>query len=320
MIKIFFTFISFLYFLQPAAAQTAYYTSAEIQLPLKGVTIHGTLFIPTGVKKPPVVLIIAGSGPTDRDGNTPLIKGNNNSLLQLADSLARHGIASLRYDKRAIGKSVVANLVEDSIRFDDGINDALALCEMLKAKKFKKIFIAGHSEGSLVGLGAASRFDAAGFISIAGAGRKIDIILKEQLSTLPDSLRVLSYSYLDSLAAGKKISKPNGLLYNIFRPSVQPYMISWIRMDPQQLIAALQCPVLIIQGTNDLQVKETDARSLAAAKPEATLLLVKNMNHVLKEVTSDSKTDNQKAYSDPALPVMQELISGMVNFIQAKRK
>jgi pimeloyl-ACP methyl ester carboxylesterase len=301
-------------------AQNSYYTTEDVQLPLKGVTLYGTLFIPAGIKNPPVVLIIAGSGPTDRDGNSPLIRGKNNSLLQLADSLARHGIASLRYDKRAIGQSKVVNLVEDSIQFSDGVNDALALCRFLETKKYKRIFIAGHSEGSLVGLGVATQFNAAGFISIAGAGRRIDLVLKEQLASLPDSLRMLSYSYLDSLAAGKRISKPNGLLYNIFRPSVQPYMISWIQYDPQQLIGSLKCPALIIQGTNDLQVKETDARNLSAAKPAATLLLIKNMNHVLKEVSTDSKTDNQKAYSNPDLPVMQELITGMVNFIRLKKK
>lgn len=320
MIKRFILLTGILYWLLPASGQSAYYTPEEIQLPLKGVIIHGTLFTPTGVKNPPVVLIIAGSGPTDRDGNSPLIRGKNNSLLQLADSLARHGIASLRYDKRAIGKSVVPGLVEDSIRFDTGIGDALALCSLLQEKKFKRIYIAGHSEGSLVGLGAANQFKTAGFISIAGAGRKIDLVLKEQFKNLPDSLRQLGYSYIDSLAAGNPVRKPHVLLSSVFRPSVQPYLISWMRMDPQQLIAALDCPALIIQGTNDLQVTETDARQLAAARPAATLLLVKNMNHVLKEVSSTSKAVNQQAYSDPALPVMQELITGMVTFIQAKRK
>lgn len=318
--KILLAVISLFCFSYAVNAQHEYYTSEEIQLPLKGVTLYGTLFSPSGIKNPPVVLIIAGSGPTDRDGNTPLIKGKNNSLLQLADSLARHGIASLRYDKRAIGKSIIKNLVEDSIRFSDGVNDALALCGLLKERKYKKIFIAGHSEGSLVGLAAASQFNTAGFISIAGAGRSIDLVLKEQMASLPDSLRILSYSYLDSLAAGKRVSKPNILLYNIFRPSIQPYMISWIQYDPQKLMQSLKCPALIIQGTNDLQVKETDALNLKASRPSSTLLLVKNMNHVLKEVKTDSKTDNQKAYSDPSLPVMRELITGMVNFILAKRK
>lgn len=301
-------------------AQNAYYTTEEIKLPLTGVTLYGTLTLPTGIKRPPVVLLIAGSGPTDRDGNTPLIKGKNNSLLQLADSLARHGIASLRYDKRAIGQSKVSNFQEDSLLFSDGVNDALSLCGLLKKKKYKKIFIAGHSEGSLVGLGAANRFPVSGFISIAGAGRRIDLVLKEQLATLPDSLRQLSYAYLDSMSAGKKIAKPNLLLYNIFRPSVQPYMISWIGYDPQQLVAALHCPVLIVQGTKDLQVKEKDAQALAAANTGAGLLIINDMNHVLKEVKGTTREENIKAYSDPSLPVMGELIEGMVNFILPKRK
>jgi uncharacterized protein len=301
-------------------AQPAYSTSEEIAVPLKGVTIYGTLTLPAGVKKPPVVLIIAGSGPTDRNGNTPVLKGKNNSLLQLADSLAQHGIASLRYDKRAIGKSVVKNFAEDSMRFSDGVDDAAALYHFLKERKFKKIFIAGHSEGSLVGLSVAHSFPVSGYISIAGAGRRIDEVLKEQLLTLPDSFRILSYRYLDSLAAGKKINKPHPFLLNIFRPSVQPYMISWIQYDPQQLIHTLSCPALIVQGTHDLQVKVKDAENLAAANLTARLLIIQHMNHVLKNVSSDSKEENIKAYSDPSLPVMQELITGMVTFILSKHK
>ncbi|MCX6318169.1 MAG: alpha/beta hydrolase [Bacteroidetes bacterium] len=303
-----------------ARSQSPNYSAEEIEVSVKGVSLFGTLVIPNGVKKPPVVLIIAGSGPTDRNGNSPIIKGKNNSLLQLADSLARHGIASLRYDKRAIGKSVVKNFAEDSMRFSDGVDDAAAFCKFLKTRKFKKIFIAGHSEGSLVGLATAHAFPVSGYFSIAGAGRRIDEVLKEQLLTLPDSLRMLSYRYLDSLAAGKKISKPHPFLLNIFRPSVQPYMISWIQYDPQQLIHTLSCPALIVQGTHDLQVKVKDAESLAAANPAARLLIIQHMNHVLKNVSSDSKEDNIKAYSDPSLPLMQELITGMVTFILSKHK
>lgn len=297
-------------------AQKNHYVATDAEVEVKGGTLYGTLFTPTDVKNPPVVLLIAGSGPTDRDGNTPLIPGKNNSLLQIADSLASHGIACLRYDKRGIAKSIFKNMVEDSIRFSDGINDAIAWYRFLENQHFKNIYIAGHSEGSLVGMGAAQLINPAGFISIAGAGRRIDIILKEQLASLPDELKIKSYDYLDTLVAGNKISKPDVKLYSLFRPSVQSYMISWIQYDPQQIIQSLKCPVLIAQGTKDTQVKVEDAESLKAAKPSSELLLIKNMNHVLKEIAGDEPQENQKSYSNPLLPVMHELIAGMVNFIK----
>jgi uncharacterized protein len=300
--------------------QSNYFSSQEVTVPVKGGSLYGTLYLPVGVKKPPIVLIIAGSGPTDRDGNSILLPGKNNSLLQLADSLAKNKIASLRFDKRGVGKSKIENMVEDSMLFSDGINDVLVWCNYLQNKKYKKIYIAGHSEGSLIGMSAAAQCNASGFISIAGAGRKIDVVLKEQLATLPEGLREESYRNLDSLAMGKRIDKPNKMLYSIFRPSVQLYMISWMQYDPQKIIRSLKCPVLIIQGTNDIQVQKTDAENLYAAKPSSTLLIIKNMNHVFKEVWSEKKEDNQKAYSNPSLPVMREMVSGIVTFITTKTK
>ena len=303
-----------------AYAQTNYYNTTDIEIEVKGGKLYGTLSVPAGIKKPPVVLLIAGSGPTDRDGNNPIIPGKNNSLLQIADSLAKHGIACLRYDKRGIAKSVFKNMIEDSINFSDGVNDAIAFYQYLSNKKFKRIYIAGHSEGSLVGMSVAKQVQCSGFISLAGAGRRIDIILKEQLNSLPDNLKEESYTYLDSLAAGKKIINPDKLLYSLFRPSIQPYMISWLQYDPQQIIQSLNCPALIIQGNKDLQVKVLDAENLKKANTKADLLIINNMNHVLKEVISNEPLDNQKTYGNPLLPVMHELISGMVNFIKQKKK
>lgn len=294
--------------------------SEDVSIPAKGTELKGTLLLPAHVKKPPVVLIIAGSGPTDRDGNNPLIAGKNNSLLQLADSLAQHGIASLRFDKRGIAKSMVKNFAEDSMRFSDYVQDAETIVAWLKAKGFKKIFIAGHSEGSLVALATAAAVPVAGTISIAGAGRNIADVLKEQLSSLPDTLRQLAWSYLDSLRAGKRIARPTPMLLNIFRPSVQPYLISWMQYEPASLIAGLRCPVLVIQGTKDIQVMEKDARLLADANSAAQLLLVKNMNHVLKEVISENRADNIKAYSNPDLPLLPEMTGAIVNFITTKQK
>ncbi len=305
---------------QRDSIQPALYRQQEAELAITGGTLKGTLLTPATVKRPPVVLIIAGSGPTDRDGNSPLLPGKNNSLVQLADSLAAHGIASLRYDKRGVAKSQIKQLREEQMQFSDGVDDAIGWIRWLRKKGFRKIFIAGHSEGSLVGLGAAQTEKIKGFISIAGAGRPIDAVLREQFlnGSGPDTLKRLACRYLDTLLSGERIAKPHPMLFSVFRPSVQPYMISWLRYDPQALMRSLHCRALVLQGTNDLQVKETDARLLAAANRRASLVMIPSMNHVLKEVRSAAPAENIASYSNPTLPVMQPLVSSISQFIKGK--
>ena len=302
-------------------AQLIQKDSMDCSISIQDGTLSGTLFTPRGISKPPVVLIIAGSGPTDRNGNSTMIKGKNNSLLQLADSLANYGIASLRYDKKGVGKSQVRGLKEENMRFEDGANDALACVNWLREKGFKKIYIAGHSEGSLVGLVAAQQTKLKGFISLAGAGRPIDQVLREQFMAGggPDSIKLLANRYLDTLLAGQHIAKPNPLLFSIFRPSVQPYMISWLRYDPGKLLQTLRCPVLLVQGNKDIQVQVADALLLQKAKPSARLAVLENMNHIFKIVTSTNPADNIKTYSDPALPIASSLVQEIIKFIHPNR-
>jgi hypothetical protein len=302
-------------------AQLIQKDSMDCSISIQDGTLSGTLFTPRGITKPSVVLIIAGSGPTDRNGNSTMIKGKNNSLLQLADSLANYGIASLRYDKKGVGKSQIRGLKEESMRFDDGANDALACISWLREKGFKKIYIAGHSEGSLVGLVAAQQTKLKGFISLAGAGRPIDQVLREQFMAGggPDSIKLLANRYLDTLLAGQRIAKPNPLLFSIFRPSVQPYMISWLRYDPGKLLQTLRCPVLLAQGNKDIQVQVADALLLQKAKPSARLAVLENMNHIFKIVTSNNPADNIKTYSDPALPIASSLVQEIIKFIHPNR-
>ena len=302
-------------------AQLIQKDSMDCSISIQDGTLSGTLFTPRGITKPSVVLIIAGSGPTDRNGNSTMIKGKNNSLLQLADSLANYGIASLRYDKKGVGKSQIRGLKEESMRFEDGANDALACINWLREKGFKKIYIAGHSEGSLVGLVAAQQTKLKGFISLAGAGRPIDQVLREQFMAGggPDSIKLLANRYLDTLLAGQRIAKPNPLLFSIFRPSVQPYMISWLRYDPGKLLQTLRCPVLLVQGNKDIQVQVADALLLKKAKPSARLAVLENMNHIFKIVTSNNPADNIKTYSDPALPIASSLVQEIIKFIHPNR-
>jgi hypothetical protein len=284
---------------------------------IKNDIVEGTLLIPTSKTPVPLVIIIAGSGPTDRDGNNPL-SGKSNSYKLLAEGLAQNNIASLRYDKRGVGKSVVANFKEDSLTFDQYINDVTKWIDIIsKDKRFNKIIILGHSEGSLIGMIASKNTKISKYISLAGAGRMIDEIIIQQLKDQkqPDNIIKDITDMFNELKKGNKIEKPNPMYYSLFRSSVQPYMISWLKYNPQEEIKKLTIPVLIVQGTTDLQVSESESQLLLKANPKAQYLLIEKMNHVLKTSSIDRK-ENFDTYSKPDLPLSDGLINGIVKFIK----
>ena len=296
-----------------AAENDTTYTETNVVLHTVSGDIAGTLTIPANAPaKLPVALIIAGSGPTDRNGDNPMMK--NESLMKLAYGLAAKNIASLRFDKRGIGASKAAMKAEADLRFEDYINDARSWIEWLKKdQRFSKVFVAGHSEGSLIGMIAAHN-TAHGFVSIAGAGRSADKILKEQLAAQTAMVKDSSYPIIDRLVMGKQVASVPKMLFALFRPSVQPYMISWFHYDPQTEIKKLTIPVLILQGTNDLQVKEEDANLLAKSNTKAQILLIKNMNHIFRIVEGDKK-ENLATYITPTLPISEELVNAISAFV-----
>jgi fermentation-respiration switch protein FrsA (DUF1100 family) len=280
--------------------------------------VFGTLELPAARTPVPVALIIAGSGPTDRNGNSPALPGKNNSLSMLADGLAANGIASLRYDKRGIAASRAAMGSESDLRFDHFVDDAAAWTQRLRAdKRFSTITIIGHSEGSLIGMIAAKNAAADGFISLEGAGRKAQDILVEQLKPqLPAELMSQTERILTALTAGTMPDSVPPVLAALFRPSVQPYLISWFKYDPAVEIGKLDVPVLIVQGTTDIQTSMTDANALAAANKSARLLTIEGMNHIFKEVSGDRMAQLPK-YSDPSLPIVPKLVDEVVAFIKS---
>lgn len=277
-------------------------------------TIHGTLLMPAGKKNIPLVIIIAGSGPTDRDGNNGPYK--NNSLKMLARELGNNGIATLRYDKRGIATSKEAGKAEKDLRFEDYIADAAAWVTQFKAdKRFGKIIVAGHSEGSLIGMIAANNAKADAYISLAGAGEPADKILKTQFQSQPFGTSQVVDPIIDSLAQGNMVNRVPPALNAIFRPSVQPYLISWFKYDPAAEIKKLTIPTLIVQGTTDIQVSASDAKALAAAQPRAALVLIDGMNHIFKQAPAD-RAQNFSTYTNPALPLAPELILRITAFIE----
>lgn len=275
--------------------------------------IEGTLLFPDKEKNIPIALIIAGSGPTDRDGNNPYMK--NNSLKMMTEGLSEKGIATLRYDKRGIAKSKDAGLKENDLRFENYIDDVIQWVNLLKKdKRFTKVIIIGHSEGSLIGMIASQQAKVDKFISIAGAGRPASDIIRTQLEGQPSIVLDAALPIIDKLEKGDTISDVPQMLNTLFRPSVQPYIISWFKYDPQIEIAKLKIPILIIQGTTDIQVTVNEAELLKKAGSNTKLEIIEGMNHILKEVEMD-RQKNIQTYSQPDLPLKEGLIEIISEFI-----
>lgn len=301
----------------PGAGTIKAAAGAETDITLTTPTgeIFGTLTTPENSGRLPaalpVALMIAGSGPTDRNGNNPAMR--NDSLKLLAGALAQNGIASVRYDKRGIAASKQAGKSEADLRFDNYIDDAKAWIQKLRQdRRFSTITVIGHSEGSLIGMVAANTADK--FVSIAGAGEPADEILKTQLRASPKAVQDLCFPIIDSLKNGQTVADVDPALYALFRPSIQPYMISWFKYDPQIEIKKMAVPGLIIQGTGDIQVSVEDGQRLSAADPRAPLVLIEQMNHIFRIVAGD-RAANLATYNNASLPIADKLVKSISDFI-----
>lgn len=297
-----------------ASAQEHDYPSEEISI---SRLIDGTLLVPTTSEKPPLAIIIGGSGPTDRNGNQQMMV--NNSLKLLAEGLYQDGIATFRYDKRIVKLMKMHAVDEKNIRFQDFIDDASGvLAHFKKDSRFSKIVIIGHSQGSLVGM-AATQLGADGFISIAGAGQAIDDVIIDQLAKqAPGLVENARASFDDLRANGIALNYSPGLA-SIFRKEIQPFIFTWMQYDPKVEIAKLDIPVLIINGDKDIQVQVSEAELLHKAKPGAAFKIIVNMNHIFKEIEGND-LENSKSYNIHNLPVMPELIDTISDFIKKENK
>jgi pimeloyl-ACP methyl ester carboxylesterase len=280
--------------------------------------LHGSFVVPDSGAKHATVLILAGSGPVDRDGNLPGLR--NDSLKLLARGLADRGIASLRIDKRGVGKSRTAKMREDDVRIKTYVDDAVGWLAFLRARpNAGQIFILGHSEGALIATLAAEQADvAAGLILVAGAGEPAGKIIARQLSDagVPGHLQDASKKISESLTRGVPVSDVPPELLALYRSSVQPYLMSWLPLDPAAELAKIAVPVLIAQGTHDLQIGVGDAQRLAAAKANSGLVIIAGMNHVLREAPEE-RAANFAIYSAFDKPLAPGLVPAIASFIEA---
>ena len=257
--------------------------SHAVHVPADPAPLAGTLLLPDGPGPHPALLLLPGSGPVDRDGNLPGLACN--SLRLLADAMAAHGIATLRADKRGVGASHAAAPDEAMLRLDTYVDDAVRWMAALRADPaIARAGLAGHGEGALVATLAAQHGAADCLVTLAGAGAPAGPTILRQLAEArtPPALIASARGIIAQLLRGEAVADGPDALAGLFRPAVQPYLVSWMLRDPAAELARVGCPTLVVQGTADLQTTVTDARLLAAARPGAALLLVPGMNHVLK--------------------------------------
>jgi len=282
-----------------------------------GVKLHAVLSKPEKNPKDFIVIMIAGSGPTDLNGNNPMMQ--NNSLLYLSEALNGEGIATLRFDKRGVANSAYIGFSEFDLTIDVYAKDVKSIIQEVKKFGFKKIYVLGHSEGSLIGLMALQSEKVDGFISLCGVGRTADEILRTQLK---GKIAQVQYEKADSimvqLKAGEKVKDVPFNLFQLFRPSVQPYLISWFTQNPVSLIKELNMPVMIVQGDKDLQVDIMEAELLHKAKPKAEYYIISGMNHVLKKIDGGQMA-NRASYNNALLPVHNQLPEIISSFILTKK-
>jgi len=295
-------------------------TATPVVLPSEPAPLHGTLLTPEGPTRA-VAVILPGSGPTDRDGNSPggLVAS---AYRLLAEGLAEQGVATVRIDKRGVGGSAPAMIAEQDLTFQTYIDDARAwAAEAARVTGQLCVWLIGHSEGSQIALAAAQDGNPSvcGLVLLAGAGRPAGVILRDQFRAgLPEALLAPAFAALDELEAGRTVTDAPPELAALFRPSVQPYLISWIGLDPTDLIRVYEGPVMIGQGSTDIQVTTTDSDALSAARPTAHLMVWEGVNHVLKLAPAD-RAANIAVYSDPNLPLAPGVVDDVARFILGPR-
>lgn len=281
--------------------------------------LSGTLLRAGEGGQGPVALIIPGSGPTDRDGNNPL-GVTAASYRLLAEALLERGIATVRIDKRGMFASKAAVADANAVTIPDYVADTAAwVAATRKATGAPCVWLIGHSEGGLVALAAAQELGGlCGVVLVSAPGRPLGDVIKAQIRANPMNVTLIvpADNAVDLLASGRKVNAETlpAPLQGLFAPSLQGFLISLFSYDPAALARSTNLPLLIVQGGKDLQVPVTDAQRMAAANPAAKLVILPDLNHVLKDV-GEGAPANLAAYRDPALPLGKGVAEAIADFI-----
>jgi pimeloyl-ACP methyl ester carboxylesterase len=288
--------------------------ATPVDLPSQPAPIKGTLLTPEGETRATAILI-AGSGPTDRDGNSPI--GVAGSVYKsLAEGLAERGIATVRYDKRGIAASAPAVLDESQLTFDTYIDDAKNWVRQTAATQgVPCVWLIGHSEGALIAQSAAENNpQVCGLVLLSPVSTTANVEIRRQLSGQPEAVKAMIEPIISELEAGRTVAEVHPGLAALFRPSIQPYLISYFVVDPQALLKAYDRPVMLGHGSTDIQVTPSHTETLAGIKPEAVKVIFEGLNHVLKPAPEDQAA-NMATYSNSAIELGDEVVPAVAGFI-----
>ena len=302
-----------------AAQNCARAAQAPVQVMTPTGSLVGELDTPDGCGPYPLFLLYPGSGPTDRDGNDTAARLSTDAYKELSTALSASGIASVRYDKRGVGDSAAALPADVSaFTFDDDVADArLWAQQYVHDARFRSLTLVGHSEGSLWAILIAEDVPVAAVISLEGSARSLGDVLTEQLGNqlgVTSPLFMQAKQIITSLEAGMTVSTVPPQLDSLFDPSVQQYLISWMKYDPAQELAKLKQPILVVQGSTDTEVDVKDGQQLVAANSNAQLVPIDGMCHVLKDAAL-ATASQQAAYTDPTLPLDTTLVTNVESFL-----
>lgn len=287
--------------------------SEEYELYNDSIYLPGTLSYPETENQLPLVIFIHGSGNADRNGNQGAL-ANANHIKQLADSLNQRGFAFYRFDKRNSIPSNLKKIVIEESSIRDLVDDVrIAINKFSNDERFSSIYLIGHSQGSLVGMMATSK-NIKGYISLAGPGTTIDKSLIRQLTQQNEEMGKVTTAHITELMETDTIKEVNIMLFALFAPQNQKYLKDWIMISPTTEIKKLNIPVLIINGSSDIQVTVEDAELLKKAKPEAKLVIINKMNHMLKIV--ENEEENQQSYYNPDFSLSSDLVKEISEFIK----
>ena len=285
--------------------------SEEITIYNDSIELPGTLTYPTKSIKIPLIIWVHGSGNVDRHGNQKGINIKANYIKQFRDSINVHA-AFFSYDKRTATLKNLKQLQNSS--FNDLVTDVQKVIHNFRDDpRFSEIVLAGHSQGSLVGMLAVNE-SVNKFISIAGLGQSADKAIIRQVKAQNEELGKITEQHINELISTGTIKEVNSMLAVLFAKQNHKFLIDYFKYDPQEIIKKIKIPILILNGDKDIQVGIEDAKKLYSANPSSNLVIVKNMNHVLKNI--DNEEDNLKSYYSDNFPLSGEFIRKIRTFIK----
>jgi alpha-beta hydrolase superfamily lysophospholipase len=296
-------------------------TAADEAVTVAGPTgpLAGSYLAP--VEGGPVMVIIPGSGPTDRNGNSPLgVAGG--AYQRLAEALAAQGVGSIRIDKRGMFGSAGAAADPNAVRLSDYAGDVRAwAAEARRRSGAPCAWLLGHSEGGLVAILAAQDSpDVCGLVLLAAPGRPLQQVLREQLAANPANAPVMGQ--VDAIIAELEAGRPPDLsgmhpaVAMLFNPALNTYFISLFSHDPAAELARYAGPVLVVQGETDIQVTLADAERLAQARGLEPVI-IPGMNHVLRDAPAD-RAANAATYRLTDAPLSAGLADAIAGFVTGR--